>query len=70
LDEVIKLVASARTNEGDSVVVHVPTFPRYELECVARGAVVHAVRSDPVGRTDVDELASSFFGITVSSPLT
>ena len=40
-------------SEGDQVLVHLPTFPRYELEAQLRGAIVVLVQSDPVWRIDV-----------------
>ena len=53
LDDVIKLVLHAWTAEGDTVLVHVPTFPRYELEARLRGCAVVAVQADPPWTIDV-----------------
>ncbi|EKF39984.1 histidinol phosphate aminotransferase apoenzyme [Nitratireductor indicus C115] len=46
LDDVIKLLLQAWTSSGDKVLVHIPTFPRYELEARLRGCRVIAVASD------------------------
>ena len=49
LDDVIKLILQAWTSEGDKVLIHIPTFPRYELEATLRGCEVVAVENaDPV----------------------
>ncbi|HXR55463.1 MAG TPA: histidinol-phosphate transaminase [Casimicrobiaceae bacterium] len=56
LDDVIKLVLHAWTAEGDAVLIHVPTFPRYELEARLRGCDVVAVQADPPWTIDVDAL--------------
>jgi histidinol-phosphate aminotransferase len=53
LDDVLKLILQAWVSEGDQVLVHLPTFPRYELEAQLRGAIVASVQSDPVWRIDV-----------------
>ena len=53
LDDVIKLLLQAFTAEGDTVLVHVPTFPRYELEAYLHGCNVETVRSDPPWALDV-----------------
>jgi len=47
LDDVIKLLVHALTSENDGVLIHVPTFPRYELEGRLRGARVVAIENDP-----------------------
>ncbi|MCB1467391.1 MAG: histidinol-phosphate aminotransferase family protein [Rhizobiaceae bacterium] len=46
LDDVIKLLLQAWTSSGDKVLVHIPTFPRYELEARLRGCNVVAVAND------------------------
>jgi histidinol-phosphate aminotransferase len=46
LDDVIKLLLQAWTSEGDVVLVHIPTFPRYELEARLRGCDVVCVGND------------------------
>lgn len=46
LDDVIKLILQAWTSEGDKVLVHIPTFPRYELEATLRGCEVVAIGND------------------------
>ena len=56
LDDVIKLVLQAWTADGDRVLVHVPTFPRYELEARLRGCDVVAVQNDPPWTIDVEAL--------------
>ncbi|CAH1650349.1 pyridoxal phosphate-dependent aminotransferase [Chelatococcus asaccharovorans] len=53
LDDVIKLVIHAWTTEGCTVLVHVPTFPRYELEANLRGCRVVAVESPSPEKTDL-----------------
>lgn len=56
LDDVIKLLIHAWTSEGDAVLVHVPTFPRYALEARLRGCRVVAVPSIPAETTDIARL--------------
>jgi histidinol-phosphate aminotransferase len=58
LDDVIKLVLQAWTADGDAVLVHVPTFPRYELEARLHGCNVVAVQADPPWTIDVDAIRS------------
>jgi len=58
LDDVIKLVLHAWTSEGDRVLVHVPTFPRYELEAQFHGCNVVAARSDPPWTIDIAAVRS------------
>lgn len=53
LDDVIKLLVHAWTTEGDAVLVHLPTFPRYELEARLHGCAVVAVAGDPPWTIDV-----------------
>lgn len=57
LDEIIKLLVHAWTDEGDRVLMHIPTFPRYELEAAARGAIPLLVRSDPPWAPDLGAMA-------------
>ncbi|MBB3063763.1 pyridoxal phosphate-dependent aminotransferase [Limibacillus halophilus] len=47
LDDVIKLLLQAWTSEGDKVLIHIPTFPRYELEARLRGCTLVVVENDP-----------------------
>ena len=47
LDDVIKLLVHALSAEGGNVLIHLPTFPRYELEARLRGARVWLVENDP-----------------------
>ena len=47
LDDVLKLVAQGLTKPGDKALIHIPTFPRYQLECQLAGVEVFAVRNDP-----------------------
>lgn len=47
LDEVIKLLVQAWCRPGNAVVMHVPTFPRYELEVQAAGGKPRYVSADP-----------------------
>ena len=56
LDDVIKLVLQAWTSEGDKVLVHIPTFPRYELEARLRGCEVVGVESEIPQRIAVDRM--------------
>ena len=58
LDDVIKLVLHAWTAEGDRVLVHVPTFPRYELEARLRGCKPIAVQADPPWTIDLDAIGA------------
>jgi histidinol-phosphate aminotransferase len=53
LDDVIKLLVHAWTVEGSAVLVHLPTFPRYELEAQLRGCRVITVESPTPERTDL-----------------
>ncbi|TWG92361.1 histidinol-phosphate aminotransferase/threonine-phosphate decarboxylase [Mesorhizobium sp. J18] len=53
LDDVIKLVLQAWVSEGDKVLVHLPTFPRYELEARLRGCDVVCVESETPTQIDV-----------------
>ena len=59
LDDVIKLVLQAWTDDDDCVLVHVPTFPRYELEACLRGCPVVAVRGDPPWTIDAEAIRRS-----------
>lgn len=59
LDEVIKLLVSAWTAEGDRVLIHIPTFPRFALEVQARGAEPLFVRSDPPWTVSPDAIAEA-----------
>ncbi|SCZ42037.1 pyridoxal phosphate-dependent aminotransferase [Afifella marina] len=45
LDDVIKLILQAWTSAEDDVLVHLPTFPRYELEASLRGCRIVAVEN-------------------------
>lgn len=56
LDDVIKLLLHAWTSEGDGVLVHLPTFPRYALEARLRGCRVVGVPSIPAENTDIGRL--------------
>lgn len=56
LDDVIKLLVHALTTEGDAVLVHVPTFPRYALEAGLHGCRVVSVESAAPERTDLAAL--------------
>jgi histidinol-phosphate aminotransferase len=53
LDDVIKLVLHAWTSEDDAVLVHLPTFPRYELEARLHGCDIVAVTGDPPWAIDL-----------------
>jgi histidinol-phosphate aminotransferase len=59
LDEVIKLLVHAWTNPGDRVLVHVPTFPRYELELRAHGAHLVFVTSPTPWETDCSAIGKT-----------
>lgn len=59
LDDVIKLILHAWTAEGDTVLVHLPTFPRYELEARLRGCRVVAVTGRAPWRIDLDGIAAA-----------
>ncbi|MDG9793801.1 pyridoxal phosphate-dependent aminotransferase [Brucella anthropi] len=45
LDDVIKLLLHALVSDGDAVMVHLPTFPRYALEAKLRRCEVIGVRN-------------------------
>ncbi|HJU22363.1 MAG TPA: histidinol-phosphate transaminase [Casimicrobiaceae bacterium] len=59
LDDVIKLVVHAWTVEAGRLLVHLPTFPRYELEARLRGCEVVAVRSNPPWTIDIAAIRSA-----------
>ncbi|MFO1284545.1 MAG: histidinol-phosphate transaminase [Burkholderiales bacterium] len=59
LDDVIKLLVHAWASEGDAVLVHLPTFPRYELEARLHGCEVVAVVGDPPWTVDTARLESA-----------
>lgn len=59
LDDVIKLLLHALTSEGGRVLIHLPTFPRYELEARLRGATVVTVENDPPWTIDLGRIASA-----------
>lgn len=46
LDDVIKLIIHAWTRDGDNVLIHLPTFPRYELEARLRGCRVIGIEGE------------------------
>lgn len=50
LDDVIKLLVQALTSEDGKVLIHLPTFPRYELEVRLRGARPVLVENEPPWR--------------------
>ena len=56
LDDVLKLIVHSWTAAGDRVVIHAPTFPRYELEALGQGAQPVLVRSEPPWRIDLSLL--------------
>lgn len=56
LDDVLKLLLQAWTREGDRVLIHIPTFPRYELEAGLRGAKPVLVTSDPPWSISIDAI--------------
>lgn len=59
LDDVIKELLHAWTAEGDAVLVHLPTFPRYELEAALRGCRVVAVTGRTPWHIDPDAIAAA-----------
>lgn len=59
LDDVIKQILHAWTAAGDAVLVHLPTFPRYELEAYLRGCRVVAVTGAEPWRIDHDAIAAA-----------
>lgn len=59
LDDVIKEILHAWTAEGDAVMVHLPTFPRYELEAYLRGCRVVAVTGRTPWHIDVDAIGAA-----------
>lgn len=59
LDDVIKLLIHAWTSEGDTVLIHIPTFPRYALEAGLRGCRVVTVESKTPAQTDLAAFAAA-----------
>lgn len=53
LDDVIKLIIHAWTSDGDTVLLHLPTFPRYELEARLRGCQVVCVEGEVPEKVDL-----------------
>lgn len=47
LDDVLKLIVQGLAKPGDKALIHIPTFPRYQLECQLAGVEVSAVQNDP-----------------------
>ena len=47
LDDVLKLISQAWLGPSKTVLIHVPTFPRYELEARIVNAKQVYVESDP-----------------------
>jgi len=65
LDDVIKLLLHALTPEGAGVLIHLPTFPRYELEARLRGARMVLVHGDSPWTVDLDAIASALAGARI-----
>lgn len=59
LDDVIKQILHAWVAEGDAVLVHLPTFPRYELEARLRGCRVVTVAGSAPWRVDLEAIAEA-----------
>jgi histidinol-phosphate aminotransferase len=59
VDELIKLAVHAWTQPGDAAVIHVPTFPRYEIELRCHGARVVEVWSPDPWRLDIARLSEA-----------
>lgn len=59
LDDVIKLLLHAWTAAGDAVLVHLPTFPRYELEARLHGCEIVAVTGAAPWTIDVAGIESA-----------
>lgn len=56
LDDVLKLISQAWLGPSKTVLIHVPTFPRYELEARIVGARMAFVDSEEPWRIDVSRL--------------
>ncbi|QIE48156.1 histidinol-phosphate aminotransferase family protein (plasmid) [Pseudohalocynthiibacter aestuariivivens] len=56
LDDALKLIIHAWTTENDKVLIHVPTFPRYELEATLRGAETIAVENDAIDSVNLQKM--------------
>lgn len=56
LDDVLKLLIQAWAADGDKVLVHLPTFPRYELEARLRGCRPVTVEAAEPWRIDAAAL--------------
>ncbi|WDD93548.1 aminotransferase class I/II-fold pyridoxal phosphate-dependent enzyme [Burkholderia sp. FERM BP-3421] len=54
LDDVIKLLIHAWTAPGDTILIHLPTFPRYALEAQLHGCEVIGVKGGASQRFDAD----------------
>ena len=54
LDDVIKLLLQAWASEGDKVLIHLPTFPRYALEARLRGCQVISVQGEVATQFDAE----------------
>lgn len=66
LDDVIKLLIQALTSAGDAVLVHLPTFPRYELEARLTGCRIVEVENEAPERIDVDRIRAALEAQTVA----
>lgn len=55
LDEVLKLITQAWSSPEENAVIHIPTFPRYELECKLHGLNVVSVSSKKPWDVDMDK---------------
>jgi len=62
LDDVIKLIIHAWTSVGDTVLLHLPTFPRYELEASLRGCKVVCVEGEAPEKTDLAGMHAALRG--------
>ncbi len=53
LDDILKLIIQAWASHGETVLIHLPTFPRYELEARLRGCEVIGVEGDAPERVNL-----------------
>lgn len=65
LDDVLKLISQAWLGPSRTVLIHVPTFPRYELEARIVNAKPIYVASDPPWRIDIERISDAVRANTV-----
>jgi histidinol-phosphate aminotransferase len=66
LDDVLKLIVQAWSTPGDNIVIHVPTFPRYELEAELHGLKPILVHSESPWAVDIESLRNALLKNSVA----